>query len=244
MKPTVSVVTVARNEEKTIAHVVTKAITWLRRTTSAYEILVNDDASRDGTTRILDRLQKRNASVTVFHQKTPLGIARGMDFLYTKARYDYVFILPGDDQYRMEDLPAMLSRAESGCAVVVGRRKHKHYSLKRQIISWAFNRISWALFGVFPIDAGSTKVYRRSVLRSIPVVSLGVFNEAERIIRISKAGLPVCQADVVHLPRKGGESSGATINLIWEACRDMARVWYAFKKRGDGKDFFSNTREY
>lgn len=231
MKSSISVVVVARNEENSIAQVIQEACSVLPKVTGEYEILVNDDASTDRTSKILEGLRRRNHHIRVFHQPTALGIARGMEFLYNKARYEYVFILPGDGQYTIDDLPAMLKVAQRGCAIVVGKRTHKQYGLWRSIVSFFFNRLSLLFFGVDTIDAGSTKLYRKEILLKFRLLSRGVYNEAERIIRASYAGYKIGWIPAHHIVRTGGKATGAKPALIREAVADMICLWWLLRIR-------------
>jgi glycosyltransferase involved in cell wall biosynthesis len=231
MKPTVSVVVVVRNEENSITQVIKEVSSLLPRITSGYEILVHDDASTDKTPEILEDLRHRNKHIQVYHQRNRLGIARSLEFLYKKGQCRYVFTLPGDGQYSIKDLPDMLEKAADGCAIVVGKRIHKQYTPERLLISFLFNALSFVMFGIHTIDAGSIKLYRRSILSEFQPVSRGVYNEAERIIRASLAGYVIGSSPVHHKPRSGGRATGAKPRLIWEAFTDMVRLWFLLRVR-------------
>src|SRR4030042_2699647 len=157
MKPTISIVTIAKNEEHTIADILEEAIPVLKTVASKYEIVVNDDASMDRTPQILDKLRRKYPCIRVFHQSRSLGIAQGVEFLYQKARYTYVYILPGDGQYTAHDLQRMLTKALAGCDIVVGKRVQKRYTLWRAIVSYLFNMSARIFFHVETFDAGSIK---------------------------------------------------------------------------------------
>jgi dolichol-phosphate mannosyltransferase len=229
MKPSISVLIPVRNEQKNIADVLDELIEILTHIPSKFEILVNEDASTDLTGVILDTYQKKNAHIRIFHQSKPLGIAEGLEYLYKKSRYPYIFIQSGDGQYSAQDLPEMLGSAVRGCDVVIGRRIEKRYSIGRKVVSLVFNGVTYLLFGVQTYDAGSIKVYRRRVITQCIPISRGVYNEAERIIRAKMAGFTICAVPVHHLVRSGGVSTGARWSLILEACVDMLRLWYLLR---------------
>jgi glycosyltransferase involved in cell wall biosynthesis len=231
MKPTVSVVVIARNEEHTIGDVIRETCALLPKISSRYEIVVNDDASADRTGEILEALKKHNNHIRVYHRKKPIGIAMGLEFLYTCARLDYVFILPGDGQYTVRDLPPMLDKAVNGADIVVGKRIRKQYAADRMTVSYLFNALSWVLFGVDTIDAGSVKVYNRKIFNTFKLLSRGVYNEAERIVRATYAGHRVSSAPAHHYGRSGGKASGAKPALIIEAVTDMFRLWWLLRVR-------------
>jgi len=229
MKPTVSIVIPVRDEEQNVRRVMEETIRVARAACSRFEILVNDDASVDTSPQILANLQKKYRTIRVFRQKKSIGIAKGLEFLYTKARYDYVFNTAGDGEYSSVDLPAMLRKAIAGYDIVVGKRTQKNYTLWRKCVSSLYNVLSYVLFGVKTYDAGSLRVCRRRVLRSIRPISTGVFNEAERIIRAQMTGCRICSVDVHHFPRVGGIAQGARFPLILEAIKEMFRLWFFLK---------------
>lgn len=100
----ISVLVLAKNEEITISNIIEECIKILPQVSKDYEILINDDASTGKTTSTLDSLSKKFTSIKVFHQKKPLGIAGGFEFLYKKANKNLVFTLAGDGQYTIKDL--------------------------------------------------------------------------------------------------------------------------------------------
>jgi dolichol-phosphate mannosyltransferase len=231
MKPTVSVIVVVRNEESTIERVIEEAFSVLPTVAGRFEVLVNEDASTDHTLEILHLMSRRYKQLRVTHQKKRIGIAQGLELLDRKTRYQYVFDLPGDGQYSAHDLPAMLTKAINGCDIVVGRRIRKQYTWERKIISFLFNGLSYAFFRVRTFDAGSIKLYRRSIITQFQPLCRGVYKEAERIIRASDAGYKICWSPVVHLTRSSGVAAGAKPELIREAAADMIRLWWFLRVR-------------
>lgn len=226
MKPTVSIIIPVRNEKEAIALVLDELLRAMDTVTSTYEILVNDDASTDGTGAILDSYEKKSRRIRVFHQKTPLGIARGVEFLYTKAHYSYIIIHSGDGEYTAQDFPSMIRLAQERYDIVIGNRVRKQYTPWRKMVSALYNGLTYIIFRVPIYDAGSIKVYRRHVIETIIPISKGVYNEAERIIRATKAGLSVCSVPAHHNKRHSGIATGAKLPTIVIACTDIVRLWY------------------
>lgn len=226
MKPTVSIIIPVRNEKEAISQVLDELHAVMDTVTSTYEILVNDDASTDGTAALLDAYAVTSRHLRVFHQNTPLGIAGGVEFLYAKAQYSYIIIHSGDGEYTAEDFPSMIRLAQERYDIVIGNRVNKQYTLWRKLVSSLYNRLAYILFRVPIYDAGSIKVYRRRVIETIIPISKGVYNEAERIIRATKAGLSVCAVPAHHNKRHSGIATGAKMPILVVACTDIARLWY------------------
>jgi hypothetical protein len=108
--------------------------------------------------------------------------------------------------------------------LVVARRKVKHYSLVRRVVSWGFNTLPVLLFATHTYDAGSIKLVRRE-LYEIPVISSGVFVEAERVIRANRRGYRVGFVDVDHFPRRSGTASGARLAVVARSLIDLVKCW-------------------
>jgi hypothetical protein len=108
--------------------------------------------------------------------------------------------------------------------IIVALRDDKHYGLGRQLVSWLFNALPRVLFATRTYDAGSVKLVRR-VVYDIPIISSGVFGEAERIIRARRRGFRIGVRKIEHFPRKTGKASGAKPPLVIEAARDMLKCW-------------------
>jgi hypothetical protein len=67
--------------------------------------------------------------------------------------------------------------------------------------------------------AGSVKLVRRAIY-DIPIISSGVFGEAERIIRARRRGFRIGVKEVEHFPRRSGKALGAS---VIGACREQNR---------------------
>lgn len=227
-----SVVMPVYNEEEALPAVLDEALTALDGCGLSYEILLVDDASSDGSAAILDAYRRQRPDVVrVLRHEQNQGIAAAFETLYANARGRFVFVNGSDGQCRTAECLAMLPLRDSH-DVIVGRRRHKQYGLRRLLISGAFNFLPRVLFGVATHDAGSVKLVRREVL-SIPYRSQGPFREAERIIRARKRGYRVGAVEVEHLPRKGGKATGARWGLVAQAVVDLARCWWAVMVRGE-----------
>jgi glycosyltransferase involved in cell wall biosynthesis len=214
----------AYNEEATIKQVVIDAKLALKQAAIPGEILVLDDCSRDHTWQILRELQKNLPALQLRRHSDNQGIASTFAELYRWASKPLVFLNSGDGQWQMNILLELLPMV-SEFDIVVARRRIKHYSCGRLLVSWLFNALPVLLFATPTHDAGSVKLVRREIY-DIPLISKGVFGEAERIIRASRRGFRIGVKEVEHLPRLAGKASGARLSLVLQAMLDMSRCWF------------------
>ena len=213
----------AYNEESTIRQVVMEADSTLEQISLPSEILVIDDCSTDRTWQILCETQKLLPRLQLRRHETNQGIASTFAELYRWAGKEQVFLNSADGQWKMNTLLALLPLANQH-EIVIARRPVKHYSFVRQLVSWLFNALPAILFATRTYDAGSVKLVRRGIY-DIPILSHGVFGEAERIIRAQRRGFRIGVRDVEHSPRASGKALGAKPALVFEAMIDLLRCW-------------------
>jgi glycosyltransferase involved in cell wall biosynthesis len=221
--PGVTMCIPAYNEEETVAQATYEAEETLRKAGMPGDLLVLDDHSSDRTWEILQRVQKDLPYVQLRRHNVNQGIAVTFNELYQWANRELVFLNSADGQYKMSVLLDMLPLMDR-YDVIVGRRKVKHYSLYRLVVSWGYNLLTVLLFGTHTYDAGSTKLVRREIY-DIPVISSGVFAEAERLVRASRRGYRIGFIDVDFFPRRAGKASGARLGLVVQSVVDLARCW-------------------
>jgi glycosyltransferase involved in cell wall biosynthesis len=219
----VSICIPAYNEQETIENSIVTASETLRGSGLPGEILVIDDCSTDKTWEILERLKTSVSNLQIRRHAVNRGIAETFRELYHWAGMDLVFLNSADGQWKMQVLIDMLPLMDK-CDLVVARRKEKHYRLSRHVVSWVFNAVPILLFGTKTYDAGSVKLVRREIY-NIPIISSGVFAEAERIIRGKRRGYLIASVDVEHFPRVAGKAMGAKPSLVIEAAADLIRCW-------------------
>jgi glycosyltransferase involved in cell wall biosynthesis len=213
----------AYNEETTIAHVVKDAGSVLEQIAIPGEILVIDDCSVDGTWNILCNIQKTLPALQIRRHAVNQGIAATFAELYQWASKALVFLNSADGQWKMAALLDLLPMAGE-YDLIIARRRQKHYGLGRLLVSWLFNAVPVIFFATPTYDAGSVKLVRREIY-DIPLISSGVFGEAERIIRARRRGFRVGVKEVEHFPRRAGTASGAKLSLILEGLLDFLKCW-------------------
>jgi len=214
----------AYNEQATIAEVIKEANSVLEHTTLRGEILVIDDGSVDDTWNILSDIQKTIPALQIRRHDTNKGIAATFRELYQWATSDLVFLNSADGQWKMRTLLELLPMIPQH-DIIIAQRIDKHYEGGRRLVSWLFNALPVVLFSTPTYDAGSVKLVRREVY-DIPLISSGVFNEAERIIRARRRGFRVAVKQIEHFPRRTGKASGARPWLVAEAMIDLVKCWF------------------
>jgi glycosyltransferase involved in cell wall biosynthesis len=216
----------AYNEEGSIRAVLEEADSSLRGAGFPYEIVVCDDASRDGTRRILEEMAPGMPSLRVLRHPSNRGIQATLEDLYAAARGTWIFHNASDGQWKTAEALRMLPLTGGPRTVVIGRRKEKHYGWWRGFVSAMYNLLPRVLFGVRTYDAGSIKLFPRRLLTDVAPRSPGVFREGERLIRAARTGYRIVPLDVDCAPRRTGTATGARPALVAEAARDLLSCWW------------------
>ena len=214
-----SIVIPAFDEEASIERTVADAFEVGRQITSALEVIVCNDGSRDATAALA-----RKAGARVLDRQVNRGIEASMRSLYAHASHDWVFLMSADRQWPMTSLVPMAEAAEGGADFVIGVRPNKRevYTRYRRIVSWGYERIVRAL-GAPGGDPGSIKLARRELLHAA-VAARGVFAEGERVIRAARGGARVVEVPVEFHRRGAGKATGARRDVVTRALVDAVRV--------------------
>ncbi len=117
----------------------------LKETVGAFEILVINDGSSDGSGRILDKLRRDNRNLRVFHQLN-VGHGRSVRRGYELARGQYVAQVDLNGSFEVMDF-LRLWEVREDYRMVLGRRTHRIDSwvkrgtagLSRRTVQWLFD---------------------------------------------------------------------------------------------------------
>jgi glycosyltransferase involved in cell wall biosynthesis len=171
----------------------------------SYEIIIVDDGSVDDSFEVLVRLQALDPHLRVVRFRRNFGQTAAFAAGFAHARGRLIVTSDGDLQNDPRDIPAMVTRLESGVDLVCGwRRRRKDPFLSRRVPSMVANRlISWAT-GVRLHDYGcSLKVFRAEVVKP-----LKLYGEMHRFLPAiaSEQGVTIAEVEVNHRERRHGTS--------------------------------------
>jgi glycosyltransferase involved in cell wall biosynthesis len=140
----VSVVIPAYNEAAHVAEQVRSVDRTMRDSGWAYEIIVVDDGSNDGTAEAASLA----SAGRVVRRAQNGGYGSALKLGIRLAKYDWILITDADGTYPVESIPALLAQAESN-AMVVGARTGPtvRVPLVRRPAKWFLNRLASYLAG-------------------------------------------------------------------------------------------------
>lgn len=223
--PFVSIVIPAYNVQKTAVSEVRNVLKLLRSLKLQFEIIVVDDNSTDQTYTFLEKNFKKTNSVRLLKNEKNRGIAQNIRYTYSRALGTYVLLYSIDGDWRYTDIKKLIHQMlKTQADIVIGKRQVKRgYTFKRNVVSFFYNFLPKLFFNVDTIDAGSIKIFKRSLLNQ-PYISKSVFFEAEIIIRAKCRGKKIISIPV-HYSRKKTKNE-QTINpiLIFRSFIDLVRT--------------------
>jgi dolichol-phosphate mannosyltransferase len=189
----------------------------VRASVPAFDVLIVDDGSPDGTGEIADELSGADDHVHVMHRtaKAGLGAAYLAGFAWALNRdYEYVVEMDADGSHLPEQLPRLLE-AIGDADLVLGSRwvqggKIVNWPRSRLILSRGGNLYTRLAMGLSLNDAtGGYRVFRRKTLESIDlhdVESQGYCFQVDLARRTVDAGLRVVEVPITFVERERGES--------------------------------------
>ena len=229
--PYVSLVLPAYNEVLNLERAVAEASGPLARIDPAWEIILVDDASTDGTGALADRLAAEYGDgphgpfVRAVHHAENKGLGGAVRSGFQAARGEVVIYTDSDLPFDMNELEAAHARLiETGADIVCGYRANGHPGLKRKVYSAGYGTLVRAALGVRVQDVNfALKVMRREVLGAVHLTTDGSFIDAELLAEAAQARFQFAEHGVVYTPRVAGTSTLAHPSVIVNILKDLAR---------------------
>lgn len=202
----VSVVVPVYNEVKNVPLLHEQITAALHNAKYAWELVLVDDGSSDGSLQAMEVLAARDPKHTrVVALRRNFGqtaaISAGIDY----STGEIIVLMDGDLQNDPADIPKLLAEIEKGFDVVSGWRKfRKDNFITRTLPSMIANALISRVTGVVLHDYGCTlKAYRREVL-----TGFRLYGEMHRFIPAyaGYVGATITEVPVQHHPRKYGRS--------------------------------------
>jgi glycosyltransferase involved in cell wall biosynthesis len=223
--PVLSVVMPVFNERETIEEIIQRVLAVRMR----IELIVIDDASTDGTTQILERLEKEHTFVLL---KQPRNGGKGAALRrgFAAVTGDLVIIQDADLEYSPEEYPLLTELICSGRAdVVYGSRflgRHRVFLLTHYMGNRLLTFTANLLFNTMLSDMETCyKVMRTDVLRSMELKSDGFGIEPEITAKVFKRRYRVYEVPISYDGRGYDEGK----KITW---RDgIVALWVLVKYR-------------
>lgn len=196
----------------------------------AFDILVVDDNSPDGTSKIVENLQKEfpvNLFIENRLKKTGLGAAYIHGFKWAlKRKYEYIIEMDADFSHNPKDLIRLYNTCKNGADVSIGSR---YIDGEINVIHWDFKRIALSVLAskyvrvitripIYDTTAGFV-CYNRKVLETINLDSIhfvGYAFQIEMKFKAWKHDFNIKEIKIIFTDRIAGKSK-MNGSIIFEA---------------------------
>lgn len=211
-QPSVSVVVPAYNSELSLPELVARLRPVLDSAASTYELIVVDDASKDGTWGVIQKLARENRWVRGVRFMRNFGQHNALLCGIRLATNDLVVTMDDDLQHPPEEIPKLLERLGPDLDVVYGTPSVEQHGLWRDLASQT-TKIALQASMSAPIarKAGAFRLFRTELRRAFsgydgPYVSIDVL--------LTWATVRFAAVDVRHDPRRLGASNYTFRKLV------------------------------
>lgn len=207
MSATLSIIIPSYNEERNIQEVLDNVIADMPTSVSDYEIIVIDDGSTDATQETLRHIASQNRKIRIITHKENEGKGAALLSGFAQASMEWILFTDADLQISTKVLPEFIAQTSS-YQIIIGYRENRGDSLLRQLFSKGYALLIRILFNIRLKDINCPfKLFRNSLLHSLPLSSCGFFIDTELLYYILCKGSHIKEIGVTGKQRKHGKSS-------------------------------------
>ena len=201
-------------DKSTVKTMISKSLKILKKTKKKFEIIIIDDGCPENSGKIAQSYAKKYPYVKIFFHKKNLGYGAAIKTGIKQSKYECIFLIDGDNEYNVNDLPRMLKKFKNNDLVITYRYKNKN-KIKRIFISYVYNLIIRLLFKTSfkDISVGS-KLISKQLKNKIILKSNSPFVNAELAIKSKYYGYRVDEIGIQHHLRVVGKGSVVTVKNI------------------------------
>ncbi len=235
IKPTISIIVPALNEEKNILLTIDNALSALKEFGISGEIIVANDGSTDSTSVLVAKKMKENSGIIkmISHDK-PKGIGASFWDGVDIALGDVVVMIPGDNENDPRGILRHYGLIEEVGMVIPFILNKEARSFFRRIVSSLYRIVINASFATNFKYTNGTTLYRKAALQQLNHRSKGFFFQTDIMVRLNKGGYLFAEVPCRLGLRKEGASKAITFaslaGFIKEYLR-LVRDCYFLKKR-------------
>jgi dolichyl-phosphate beta-glucosyltransferase len=205
-RPLLSVVIPAYNEEQRLPHTIEQIERYLDGRPDAYELILVDDGSTDGTRRVMEEAAARNGKVRVEALPANRGKGGALAAGVAVARGDEVLVTDADLSTPIEELEKLEAALSAGAGVAIASRSVKGSQVEvaqpvyRVLMGKVFNLIVQLVLlpGIWDTQCGF-KLFRADVAHPVfaALTTDGFGYDPEALYLAKRRGVRIAEVPVV-----------------------------------------------
>ncbi len=228
--PALSVVLPAWNEAARLPPFLERVESYLQaRFPSAWEVIVVDDGSRDGTGEFLEKRAQPPSRIRVRTHPVCRGKGAAVRTGMLAASGQRLLFADADGATPIEEADSLLAALDGGADIAIGSRLapaaglRRRRNWRRRLAGAGFAWLARLWLGISARDTQcGFKMFDRRAARDLfqPLQETGYLFDLEVLARAQRAGYRVVEA-----PVNWSEVPGGHLCLLREACRIPAGLW-------------------
>ena len=223
----VSLVVPMYNEEKGVGRLLDVAIPALEAHAAEWEVVLVDDASKDGTLALAQAREEKEPRIRVLAHAVNRGLGGTLRTGFSAARKDWILYSDCDLPWDLAETGRLLRAAEITGADFISAYRHDRTGegVVRSVYSFLYNGLVHAVFGISLRDVNfSAKLFRRDLLDGLTLRSEGSFIDVELLARCAARGAAIQQVGLDYFPRTRGVSTLSSPRVVFQILREMAAI--------------------
>ncbi|MBI5624293.1 MAG: glycosyltransferase family 2 protein [Elusimicrobia bacterium] len=225
--PGLTVAIPAYNEEASLEAVVRACVEAAPGVAEAWEVLIVDDASTDGTPALADRLAGL-PGVRVIHHPENRGFGGSQQTAFESAAQPFIVLVPGDGQFPASDIPVLVE-GRGSADIVLGVRVHREDPLQRRVQTRALSFVTRQLLGLRFRDVNWVKLYRTELVRGLCIESRRIGVDSEVLLKTKARGARFAEVEVSYLPRSAGKAASTHLPTVLRTAGELFGLWLKLK---------------
>jgi glycosyltransferase involved in cell wall biosynthesis len=215
------------NDKHTISDIVLTADNTLSKLTADYEIIVVNDGSTDGSSKVLEDLTQSVPLLRVITHAKNRGYGGALKSGFGAATGDLVFYTDGDGQYDPSELELLLDALTDEVDVVNGYKTTRSDSITRKILGAAYNYVATTMLRIPMRDLDCDfRLFRGHIARQLQITKQGGIVCAQMMQQVHQSGCRIVEIPVTHKPRPYGKSQFFQLNNVLSLAVDLICLWW------------------
>lgn len=175
-KDFVSIVIPVYNAAKVLEDCIRQITVEISPCVKNYEIIIAEDASRDGSTKLAKRLAKEDSHIVHLHSNSKQGRGKALTNAFKAARGSIVMYIDADLDISPKYIPLFIEYLKNEYDIVFASKRHPEANTKsptlRKVLSIAYNRFIRILFKskVYCHQGGLKGFKKKSIVKILPYV--------------------------------------------------------------------------